>query len=135
MKYWLVKSEPEAFSWQQMKKEKNTSWDGVRNYQARNNLKEMKVGDFCFFYHSGKERAVVGIIKVVKESYLDPLDKTKKFVAVGMEFVRSLKNPVTLHEIKQQERLARLPLLKQSRLSVMPIEKSEWDYIIQLSEV
>ena len=108
-------------------------WDGVRNYQARNNLKKMKKGDLCFFYHSVTEKSIIGIVKVVKESYPDPTDKLNKFVVVDVIAKKKLKKPVTLDQIKSQKKLIDIALLKQSRLSVMPIKKFEWDHIIKLS--
>ena len=133
MKYWLLKSEPEAWSWDNQVKEGASMWDGVRNYQARNNLKEMKKNDLCFFYHSVTERSVVGIVKVVKEHYPDPTDETDRFVVVDVKAIKKLKNPVSLEEIKENEKLKNIALIKQSRLSVMPIKKIEWDEIIKLS--
>jgi predicted RNA-binding protein with PUA-like domain len=134
MNYWLLKSEPGDYSWSQLVKDGKTPWDGVRNYQARNNLKAMKVGDLGFFYHSVHEKAVVGIMEVIGEYYIDPKDETGRFVAVDMKPVKALKRPITLDEIKHHEILTNLPLLKQSRLSVMPLKKVEWDYIIELSK-
>ena len=133
MKYWLIKSEPSTWSWNDQVKNKKTMWDGVRNYQARNNLKLMKKNDLCFFYHSVKEKSVVGVVKVIKESYTDPTDKSKKFVAVDVMMEKSLLNPVTLEKIKSKKTLAHILLLKQSRLSVMPIDKKSWDTIIKMS--
>ena len=133
MKYWLLKSEPEAWSWDNQVKEGASMWDGVRNYQARNNLKEMKKNDLCFFYHSVTERSVVGIVKVVKEHYPDPTDETDRFVVVDVKAIKKLKNPVSLEEIKENEKLKNIALIKQSRLSVMPIKKIEWEEIIKLS--
>ena len=108
-------------------------WDGVRNYQARNNLKKMKKNDLCFFYHSVTERSVVGIVKVVKEHYPDPTDKTKRFVVVDVKATKKLKNPVNLDQIKENNKLKNIALIKQSRLSVMPLNKIEWDTIIKMS--
>ena len=133
MKYWLLKSEPDAWSWNSQVKEGISMWDGVRNYQARNNLKEMKKNDLCFFYHSVTERSIVGIVKVVREHYLDPTDKTGRFVVVDVKAIKKLKNPVSLEEIKENEKLKNIALIKQSRLSVMPIKKIEWEEIIKLS--
>ena len=133
MKYWLLKSEPSAWSWDNQVKEGPSMWDGVRNYQARNNLKEMKKNDLCFFYHSVTERNVVGIVKVVKEHYPDPTDKTRRFVVVDVKVVKKLKNPVSLDQIKENKKLKNIALVKQSRLSVMPINKIEWEEIIKLS--
>ena len=133
MKYWLLKSEPDAWSWDNQVKEGASMWDGVRNYQARNNLKEMKKNDLCFFYHSVTERSIVGIVKVVKEFYPDPTDKTERFVVVDVKATKKLKNPVSLDQIKENNRLQDIALVKQSRLSVMPLKKTEWDIIIKMS--
>ena len=133
MKYWLLKSEPNAWSWDNQFKEGASMWDGVRNYQARNNLKEMKKNDLCFFYHSVTERSVVGIVKVVKEHYPDPTDKTGRFVVVDVKATKKLKNPVSLDQIKENNKLQDIALVKQSRLSVMPLKKTEWDIIIKMS--
>ena len=133
MKYWLLKSEPDAWSWDNQVKEGSSMWDGVRNYQARNNLKEMKKNDLCFFYHSVTERSIVGIVKVVKEYYPDPTDKTDRFVVVDVKATKKLKNPVSLDQIKENNKLKDIALVKQSRLSVMPLKKTEWDIIIKMS--
>ena len=133
MKYWLLKSEPDAWSWDNQVKEGPSMWDGVRNYQARNNLKEMKKNDLCFFYHSVTERSIVGIVKVVKEYYPDPTDKTDRFVVVDVKAIKKLKNPVSLDQIKENNKLKDIALVKQSRLSVMPLKKTEWDIIIKMS--
>ena len=133
MKYWLLKSEPDAWSWDDQVKEGASMWDGVRNYQARNNLKEMKKNDLCFFYHSVKERSIIGIVKVVKEYYPDPTDKTERFVVVDVKATKKLKNPVSLDQIKENSKLKNIALVKQSRLSVMPLKKTEWDIIIKMS--
>ena len=133
MRYWLLKSEPDAWSWDNQVKEGASMWDGVRNYQARNNLKEMKKNDLCFFYHSVTERSIVGIVKVVKEYYPDPTDKTDRFVVVDVKATRKLKNPVSLDQIKENNKLKDIALVKQSRLSVMPLKKTEWDIIIKMS--
>ena len=132
MKYWLLKSEPSTWSWNDQTKDKITMWDGVRNYQARNNLMHMKVNDLCFFYHSVNEKKIVGIVSVSKEHYTDPTDKTKKFVAVNIKTKKSLKNPITLRQIKKEKKLSHLALVKQSRLSVMPIDKISWNLICKL---
>mgnify|MGYP001349330389 FL=1 len=134
MKYWLLKSEPDAWSWNNQVKEGASMWDGVRNYQARNNLKEMKKNDLCFFYHSVTEKSIVGIVKVVKEYYPDPTDKTDRFVVVDVKAIKKLKNPVSLDQIKENNKLRNIPLIKQSRLSVMPLKKIEWNTIIKMSE-
>ena len=133
MKYWLLKSEPDAWSWDNQVKEGASMWDGVRNYQARNNLKEMKKNDLCFFYHSVTERSIVGIVKVVKEYYPDPTDKTNRFVVVDVKAIKKLKNPVSLDQIKENNKLKDIALVKQSRLSVMPLKKTEWEIIIKMS--
>ena len=133
MKYWLLKSEPDAWSWDNQVKEGASMWDGVRNYQARNNLKEMKKNDLCFFYHSVTERSIIGIVKVVKEYYPDPTDKTERFVVVDVKATKKLKNPVSLDQIKENSKLKDIALVKQSRLSVMPLKKTEWDIIIKMS--
>ena len=131
--YWLLKSEPDAWSWEDQVKEGSSMWDGVRNYQARNNLKKMKKNDLCFFYHSVTERSIVGIVKVVKEYYPDPTDKTDRFVVVDVKAIKKLKNPVSLDQIKENNKLKDIALVKQSRLSVMPLKKTEWDIIIKMS--
>ena len=134
MQYWLLKSEPNTWSWDNQVVDGTSMWDGVRNYQARNNLKKMKKGDLCFFYHSVTERSIVGIVKVVKEYYADPTDETGKFVVVDVKPVKKLKNTVSLDEIKKIKKLQNIALVKQSRLSVMPIKKTEWDIIIKLAK-
>ena len=133
IKYWLLKSEPNAWSWENQVKEGASMWDGVRNYQARNNLKKMKKNDLCFFYHSVTERSIVGIVKIVKEYYPDPTDKTGRFVVVDVKATKKLKNPVSLDQIKENSKLQDIALVKQSRLSVMPLKKTEWDIIIKMS--
>ena len=131
--YWLLKSEPDAWSWDNQVREGASMWDGVRNYQARNNLKHMKKNDLCFFYHSVTERSIVGIVKVVKEYYPDPTDKTGRFVVVDVKATKKLKNPVSLDQIKENSKLKDIALVKQSRLSVMPLKKTEWEIIIKMS--
>ena len=133
MNYWLIKSEPETWSWDDQVRAKEDMWDGVRNYQARNNLMKMKKGDLCFFYHSVKEKKIVGIVEVVKEHYPDPTDKTGKFVVVEVKAKQKIKNPISLEQIKLDKKLNHLALIKQSRLSVMPIDKVAWTRIIKLS--
>ena len=133
MKYWLLKSEPDAWSWDNQVKEGASMWDGVRNYQARNNLKEIKKNDLCFFYHSVTERSIVGIVKIVKEYYPDPTDKTGRFVVVDVKAIKKLKSPVSLDQIKENNKLKDIALVKQSRLSVMPLKKTEWEIIIKMS--
>ena len=133
MNYWLLKSEPNAWSWDNQVKEGPSMWDGVRNYQARNNLKKMKKNDLCFFYHSVTEKSIIGIVKVVKEFYNDPTDETGRFVVVDVKAYKKLKNSVHLDEIKKVKKLKDIALIKQSRLSVMPLKKIEWDIIIKMS--
>jgi len=133
--YWLIKSEPSTWSWKDQLKNKVEMWDGVRNYQARNNLMKMNKGDKCFFYHSVSEKSIVGIVKVVKKNYPDPTDKTKKFVVVDVKAEQTLKYPVTLKQIKQNKKLENIALIKQSRLSVMPLTKLEWKEIIRMSKI
>tara|TARA_B100001964_G_C13775443_1_gene397863 strand:- start:17 stop:430 length:414 start_codon:yes stop_codon:yes gene_type:complete len=132
MKYWLLKSEPSTWSWSDQKKAKKTMWEGVRNYQARNNLILMRKNDSCFFYHSVHEKKIIGIVKVIKEHYPDPTDRSKKFVAIDVKTQKSLPNPVTLEQIKKEKRLLNLPLVKQTRLSVMPIDKKSWQIICKI---
>tara|TARA_Y100000768_G_scaffold358946_1_gene315096 strand:+ start:302 stop:718 length:417 start_codon:yes stop_codon:yes gene_type:complete len=134
MQYWLLKSEPETWSWDDQVNEGPSMWDGVRNYQARNNLKKMIKGDLGFFYHSVKEKSIIGIIKIVKEYYPDPTDSSGKFVVVDVLAMDKLRNPVSLDQIKQTKKLKNIALIKQSRLSVMPISKIEWEVILNLSE-
>jgi len=129
MNYWLLKSEPSTWSWDDQSKVKKEMWDGVRNYQARNNLMKMKKGDLCFFYHSVNEKKIVGIAEVVKEHYPDPTDIRNKFVVVDIKTKKKLKNSVSLKQIKSQKKLSHLALIKQSRLSVMPIDEESW-YLI-----
>ena len=137
MQYWLLKSEPNVWSIYQQKKdgEKGTIWDGVRNYQAANNLKKMKKGDLCFFYHSNIGKEIVGIVEVIKESFIDPSDKKKKFVAVKIKFKSLLKKPVTLENIKKNNALKHISLVKQSRLSVMEIDLKSWKIINKISSI
>ena len=131
--YWLLKSEPSTWSWDDQVKSKIDMWDGVRNYQARNNLMKMKIKDLCFFYHSVYEKSIVGIVEVVKEYYPDPTDKKNKFVVVDVKAIKKLKHPVTLEEIKNNNKLKNIALIKQSRLSVMPLTKVEWYEILKIS--
>ena len=137
MKYWLLKSEPNMWSIDQQIKEgsKGINWDGVRNYQAANNLKKMKKGDLCFFYHSNIGKEIVGIVEVIKTAFTDPTDKTKKFVAVKVRFKNKLKTPVSLENIKKNKDLKDLPLIKQSRLSVMSIDTKSWKIILKMSSI
>ena len=132
--YWLLKSEPSAWSWEDQVKASVDMWDGVRNYQARNNLMKMKKKDLCFFYHSVSEKLIIGIVEVVKEHYPDPTDKTGRFVVTDVKTKRKLKKAVSLEQIKSIPKLSNIALLKQSRLSVMPLTKNEWDTIIKISE-
>lgn len=134
MHYWLIKTEPSTWSWNDQIKKKTTSWDGVRNYQAANNLKAMEVGDLCFFYHSVTDRQIVGIVEVTRPYHPDPSDKTGRFGMVEVTAVKTLKKPVSLDEIKLEARLAHLALVRQSRLSVMPIDKAAWTLILQMGE-
>ena len=137
MNYWLMKSEPDVWSLAQQKMagSKGATWDGVRNYQAANNLKAMKVGDLCFFYHSNIGKEIVGIVKVIKEAFVDKSDKEGRFVAVQVRFEESLKYPVTLEKIKKIETISHLPLIKQSRLSVMPIDFKSWKIIYKMGKI
>jgi predicted RNA-binding protein with PUA-like domain len=137
MQYWLMKSEPDVWSIDQQKKvgAKGVPWDGVRNYQAAKNLKNMKKGDLCFFYHSNIGKEVVGVVEVIKESYLDNTDKSGRFVAVTVKFKCSLLKPVTLESIKNVKELSHLALIKQSRLSVMPIDSKSWKIINNMSKI
>lgn len=132
MNYFLVKSEPFKYSWEQFNKDKETFWDGVRNYQARNNLKEMKKGDLVLFYHSNEGKEVVGVAKVVKEFYQDPTTDDERWVVVDLAPIETLKTPVTLEAIKKDGFLQDIALVRQGRLSVMPLKKEEFDRIIQL---
>ena len=132
--YWLLKSEPSTWSWEDQVKAGVEMWDGVRNYQARNILISMKKKDLCFFYHSVSEKLIIGIVEVVKEHYPDPTDKTGRFVVTNVRAKKKLKRPVSLEEIKTTPKLANIALIKQSRLSVMPLTKNEWDTIIKISE-
>ena len=132
MQHWLVKSEPVKYSWEKFNKDGRTFWDGVRNYQARNNLREMKAGDLVLFYHSNDGKEVVGIAKVVKEFYQDPTTDDKNWVVVDLSPVETLKNPVTLETIKADERLKDIGLVRQGRLSVMAMKREEFDRIVEL---
>ena len=133
MNHFLVKSEPHAYSWEQFLKDKKTFWDGVRNYQARNNLKEMKVGDLVLFYHSNVGKEVVGVARVIKEYYQDPTTDDDRWVAVDLEPIETLKKPVTLAQVKADEYLQDISLVRQGRLSVMPLKAEEFDRILELS--
>ena len=137
MQNWLLKSEPNVWSIDQQKKTgiKGAPWDGVRNYQAAKNLKTMNKGDQCFFYHSNIGKEIVGIVEVVKESYLDETDKSGRFVAVTVKFLKKLDNPVSLEKIKKNKQLGHLSLIKQSRLSVMPIDSKSWKILNNMSKI
>lgn len=132
MNHWLVKSEPVKYSWEQFNKDGQTFWDGVRNYQARNNLKEMKKGDLVLFYHSNEGKHVVGVAKVVKEFYQDPTTSDPNWVVVDLAPVETLKNPVSLEQIKAEESLKDIALVRQGRLSVMPLKATEFDKILEM---
>ena len=133
-RYWLVKSEPSAYSWDQLVKDGSACWDGVRNYQARNNLREMKRGDIVLYYHSNEGLAVVGIARVIKESYQDPATDDGRWLVVDIEPVEKLANPVTLEAIKGNAALKEMVLVKNSRLSVMPVAKKEFDTVLALAK-
>ena len=137
MRYWLLKSEPDVWSIDQQKKagSKGAPWDGVRNYQAAKNLKMMKKGDQCFFYHSNIGKEIVGIVEVIKEHYLDKTDQSGRFVAVTVRFLDKLKKPVTLEEIKKNKQLSHLSLIKQSRLSVMSVDSKSWKILNKMSKI
>jgi predicted RNA-binding protein with PUA-like domain len=137
MKYWLLKSEPDVWSIDQQKKagSKGAPWDGVRNYQAAKNLKTMKKGDQCFFYHSNIGKEIVGIVEVIKEHYLDKTDQSGRFVAVTVKFLDKLEKPVTLEEIKKNKQLSHLSLIKQSRLSVMSVDSKSWKILNKMSKI
>ena len=137
MQYWLLKSEPDVWSIDQQKKagSKGASWDGVRNYQASKNLKKMKKGDQCFFYHSNIGKEIVGIVEVIKEHYLDKTDQSGRFVAVTVRFLNKLKKPITLEEIKKNKQFSHLSLIKQSRLSVMPVDSKSWKILNKMSKI
>jgi predicted RNA-binding protein with PUA-like domain len=135
--YYLMKSEPDVWSFNEQRKagNKGASWDGVRNYQAANNLKKMKKGDLCFFYHSNIGKEIVGIVEVIKTAFSDPSDVKKKFVAVKVKFKKALKKPVSLENIKKNKGLSHLALIKQSRLSVMPIDTKSWKIILKMGSI
>ena len=132
-----MKSEPDVWSITQQKKagKKGVAWDGVRNYQARNNLKEMKKGDLCFFYHSNIGKEIVGIVEVIKQAFIDKTDKKKRFLAVQVRFVKELNTPISLEKIKKNKEMSHLPLIKQSRLSVMPIDYKSWKIICKMGKI
>ncbi|MFZ9275883.1 MAG: EVE domain-containing protein [Candidatus Fonsibacter ubiquis] len=137
MNYWLIKSEPSVWSFSDQKKagSKGTTWDGVRNYQAANYLKKMKLEDCCFFYHSNEDKKIIGIVKVIKTAFIDPTDKEKKFVAVKVAYHKDLIEPVSLMDIKENKEISHLPLIKQSRLSVMPIDSKSWKIICKMGRI
>ena len=137
MKYWLLKSEPDVWSIEQQIKAgiKGVAWDGVRNYQAANNLRKMKSGDLCFFYHSNIGKEIVGIVKVIKSAFIDKTDKKKRFVAVQVRFVSKFKRAISLEKIRENKKISHLPLIKQSRLSVMPIDYKSWKIIYNMGKV
>ena len=136
-KYWLMKSEPDVWSISQQKKagSQGTTWDGVRNYQARNNLKKMKLGDLCFFYHSNIGKEIVGIVKVIKKAFPDKTDKKKRFLAVQVRFMEEFNSPISLKKIKKTKAISHLALIKQSRLSVMPIDYKSWKIIYKMGKI
>ena len=135
--YWLMKSEPDVWSIDDQKKAgaKGAVWDGVRNYQAANNLKKMKKGDLCFFYHSNIGKEIVGVVKVIKTAFIDKTDKKKRFVAVQVRFLEKINNPVSLENIKKNKDISHLPIIKQSRLSVMQIDYKSWNIIYNMGKV
>ena len=137
MKYWLLKSEPDVWSIEQQIKAgtKGAAWDGVRNYQAANNLRKMKNGDLCFFYHSNIGKEIVGIVKVIKSAFIDKTDKKKRFVAVQVRFVSKFKKAISLEKIRENKKISHLALIKQSRLSVMPIDYKSWKIICNMGKV
>ena len=137
MNYWLLKSEPDLWSIEQQKKTgvKGIAWDGVRNYQAAKYLKSMELGDLCFFYHSNIGKEVVGVVEVIKEAFLDKSVKSKKFVAVQVRFLKKFKSPVSLAKIKKTKAISHLLLIKQSRLSVMPVDYKSWKIICKMGKI
>ena len=136
MAYWLMKSEPETWSWEQQKNlgEQGGCWDGVRNYQAAKNLRAMKKGDLAFFYHSGKKPHVIRVVEIIKEFYIDPTDEKQKFVAVDVKALQKLAKPVYLQDIKNTALLQDMVLVRQSRLSVMPVTEDEWNIILHMAQ-
>ena len=135
MRYWLLKSEPSAYSWDRLVKDKRTDWSGVRNHQAANNLKAMQRGDRAFFYHSGEDKAIVGIAEIVREAYPDPGDKAGRFVMVDVAPLEPVKTPVSLAAVKAEKRLADFALVRQSRLSVVPVSAEEWRLLCKMAGV
>ena len=134
MNYWLAKTEPETFSWDTMVREETSMWDGVRNFQARNNIKQMKKGDVVFFYHSGKDPGIVGLAEVVKEHYPDPTAKEGPWLVMDVKPLRKFKRFVTLHEIKQMPELKNMPLVRNPRLSIQPVTLEEYNFILELEK-
>jgi len=137
IQYWLMKSEPDVWSIEQQKKagKKGVAWDGVRNYQAANNLRKMKNGDLCFFYHSNIGKEIVGIVKVIKSAFIDKTDEKKRFVAVQVRFVSKFKRAISLEKIRENKNISHLALIKQSRLSVMPIDYKSWKIICNMGKI
>lgn len=134
MNHWLVKSEPSVYGWDQLKKDKKTSWDGIRNYASRNNLRDMKKGDEIFFYHSNEGMEIVGIVSIVKEAYQDPTTDDKNWLAVDLKPLRKLNRPVSLVQVKKDPKLSQMELVRISRLSVQKVSKEEWERVLSLSE-
>lgn len=134
MNYWLIKTEPNAYSWDDLLHDKTTYWDGVRNYQARNNLKMMKNGDLCLFYHSVNEKSVVGVARVIKEHYQDPTTDDDRWVVVDIVPDFSLKKPVTLVQVREDDNLSEMVLVRNTRLSVQPVAKNEFDVIVSMGQ-
>lgn len=135
MKYWLIKSEPSVYSWEQLEKDKSTFWNGIRNYAARNHLRSMKKGDQCFFYHSNEGLAIVGIAKVIREAYQDSTTEDPNWVMVDVAPFKKLPQPVTLEQIKLEPRLTEMVLIKNSRLSVQPVLEKEWNVVLELAGI
>lgn len=135
MRTWLLKSEPFKYSWDRLVKDKRTHWDGVRNHQAANNLKAMRLGDRAFFYHSNEGLAIVGVVEIVKEAYPDPSDSTGRFVMVDVKPLEPVRTPVTLAQIKAEPQLANLALVRQSRLSVVPVAPTEWRILCKMAGI
>jgi predicted RNA-binding protein with PUA-like domain len=135
MRYWLLKSEPSVYSWDQLVADGRTHWNGVRNYQAANNLKAMKIGDRGFYYHSNEGLEIVGIVEIVKEAYPDPSDESGRFVMVDVKPLQPVKTPVTLAAIKAEPKLAEFGLVRQGRLSVVPVSAEEWKFITKLAGI
>ena len=134
MAYWLVKSEPSVYSWEQFVKDKQTCWSGIRNYAARLHLRSMKKGDQAFYYHSNEGMAIVGIATIIKEAYQDPTTPDERWVAVDIKAEKALKNPVTLQQIKKEKRLANMALVRLGRLSTQPVTEEEWNIVLEMSK-